>query len=181
MQQLCNHDTANHSNSDLLRTGTQTISVAATWAGLTYSWRRAGTAVTKYAISVANFDTYPYKMQLQPMQVMMSLVVTVFGVTSAATVTVNAAPRNHDTANHSNSDLFRNRNANIRSRYGSGLTYSWWRRAGTAVTKWRGLVSGQGTSNTTLQMQFSQPMQEGDVIVVLVIRQYIKCCNGSQM
>ncbi len=149
--------------------GTQTISVTATGAGLTYSWRRAGVAVVNGGVisgqGTATLTlTNPTAANAGSYDVVVSGTCAPAVTSSAVTVTVNAAPAitAQPTAPAAVCSGSGTQTMSVTAT-GAGLTYSW-RRAGVAVVN-GGVISGQGTATLTLTNPTAANAGSYDVIV----------------
>ena len=149
--------------------GTQTISVTATGAGLTYSWRRGGTAVVNGGVisgqGTATLTlTNPTAANAGSYDVVVSGTCTPAVTSSAVTVTVNAAPAitAQPTAPAAVCSGSGTQTISVTAT-GAGLTYSW-RRGGTAVVN-GGVISGQGTATLTLTNPTAANAGSYDVVV----------------
>jgi uncharacterized protein YqkB len=149
--------------------GIQTISVAATGTGLTYSWRKGGVAVINGGvISGQGTNTLtlssPTAANAGSYDVVVSGTCTPGVTSSAVTVTVNTAPSiTTQPATPAATCAGSGTQTISVAATGTGLIYSW-RKAGVAVTN-GGVISGQGTN--TLILTNPTPADAGSYDVVI--------------
>ncbi|MEO6549379.1 MAG: MBG domain-containing protein, partial [Ferruginibacter sp.] len=135
-------------------TGTQTMSVVASGTGLTYSWRKAGTAVVNGgAISGQGTATLTFTNPTTADAANYDVVVTgncsPAATSVSATLSINTAP---SITNQPVVPAAVCPGSGVQTisvvAAGTGLTYSW-RKAGTVIVN-GGVFSGQGTATLTL-------------------------------
>ncbi len=149
--------------------GTQTISVGASGTGLSYSWRKGGTAVVNGGVisgqGTATLTlTNPIAVNAGSYDVIVSGTCTPAVTSSAVTVTINTAPS--ITSQPTAPAVTCSGNGTqtiIVVASGTGLSYSW-RKGGTTVVN-GGVIGGQGTSTLTLTNPVSADIGNYDVIV----------------